>query len=89
MTITIIQILRIAMLLMMMMMIMMTMEMKYVEDTIILDDQQQYQIIMMKNYFADTTISKHCLTAKKNYFIGIMTLEHLCFETYCSHQPCH
>ena len=42
----IIQILMIAML--MMMMIIMTVEMNYVEDTIILDERQQYQIIMMK-----------------------------------------
>ena len=59
------------------MMIIMTVEMNYLEDTMILDDRQQYQMITMKkNYFADTTISKHSLTAKKNYFIDAMTLEH-------------
>ena len=75
MTITIIiQILMIAMLMMMKMI--MTVEMNYVEDTIILDNQQQYQmIIIKKNYFPDTTISKHRLTAKKNYFVDKMTLE--------------
>ena len=81
----------IAMLMMMMMMIMiiMTVEINYLEDTIILDDQRKYQMIMIKeNYFADTTISKHCLTAKKNYFIDTMTLEHLCFETHHPYQLC-
>ena len=65
----------IAMLMMMMKMIM-TVEMNYAEDTTILDNQQQYQMIMIKkNYFADATISKHRLTAKKNYFVDKMTLE--------------
>ena len=60
----------------MMMKMIMTVEMNYGEDTIILDNQQQYQmIIIKKNYFPDTTISKHHLTAKKNYFVDKMTLE--------------
>ena len=43
----------------MMMTIIMTVEMNYVEDTIILDNRRQYQMMMIKkNYFADTTISK-------------------------------
>ena len=66
----------------------MTVEMNYLEDTMILDDRQQYQMIMMKkNYFADTTISKHSLTAKKNYFIDAMTLEHLFFWDIPSSLP--
>ena len=70
------------------MMIIMTVEMNYLEDTMIFDDRQQYQMIMMKkNYFADTTISKHSLTAKKNYFIDAMTLEHLFFWDIPSSLP--
>ena len=66
--------LMIVMLMMMMMMIIIIMvEMNYIKDTIILEDQQQYQIIMMK----------------KNYFVDSMTLEHLCFETYHPHHLCH
>ena len=64
--------LMIAMLMMMMIIIIMV-EMNYIKDTIILEDQQQYQIIMMK----------------KNYFVDSMTLEHLCFETYHPHHLCH
>ena len=42
-------------LMLMMMMIIMKMEMNYVKDIIILDDQRQYKMIMMKkNYFAIT-----------------------------------
>ena len=66
--------LMIAMLMMMMMMIIIIMvEMNYIKDTIILEDQQLYQIIMMK----------------KNYFVDSMTLEHLCFEIYHPHHLCH
>ena len=71
-------------------MIIMTVKMNYVKDTIILDDPRQYQMIMMKkNYFADTTISKHRLTAKKNYFVDKMTLERLFFKTYRPHHLYH
>ena len=73
-----------------MMMITILEEKNYVEDIVILDDQQYGQMITMtKNYYADTRISRHCLTMIKNYFIDTMISEHLCFKTYSSHHLCH
>ena len=60
------------------MMIIMLVEKNYVENKVILDDRQSCQMITMKkNYSADTTTSRHCLTTMKNYFVDIMISENL------------
>ena len=74
----------------MMMMTIMMAEKNYVEDTIILDYRWQYQMITMKkDYFAGTTVPKHHLTAKTNYFViqwpqNTFVLRHTTFSTFAT-----